>query len=94
MISPKPPGDLEAMSHPVCVLDDDKGTKITSRPRDSWDILEQEESRIGLEIGITRRLSPLSGGGDQNVALEHQDPSPTPDLGRGWNQVEEDGNQQ
>lgn len=92
MISPKPAGDLEAMSHPLCVLDDDKGTKNTSRARDSWDILEQEKSRIGLEMGITRWLSPLSDGGDQNVTLEHQDPSPTPNLRRGWNQVEEDGN--
>lgn len=77
-VFPKPADALEATSHPRYVLGDDKGTKNSSGARGGWDILQQERSRIALEVGITGQLLPLGDGGDQNIPLEHQDPSPPP----------------
>lgn len=64
---PKTADALEAMSSPQRDADGDKGTKNSSRARDGWGILQQEESRVGLEIGITGLLSLLDDGGDQNA---------------------------
>lgn len=64
---PKSADALKAMSSPQWDVDDDKGTKNSSRARDGWGILQQEKSRVDLEIGITGLLSPLDDGGDQNA---------------------------
>lgn len=69
-----------------------KARRTAAEPEVIWGIMQQDKSRVGLEMGITGLLSPLDHSGDQNAhwwVLEHQDYSPSPiHLASSYDQVE------
>lgn len=58
-----------------------KARWTAAEPEVIWGIMQQDKSRVGLEMGITGWLSPLDHSEDQNAhrwVLEHQDYFPPP----------------